>query len=134
MPPSVTTEAKTLKPCPFCGTDAGLYPSVRWPGGGKPYAIDCVGCGIDFVPREGLDVIAAWNRRTVNPSILSIIEDMAKALEPFADQAETFDSVDGKEFFPDQFEPAIVGHTIGDLRKSRSAISRYTEFMEQNNA
>jgi hypothetical protein len=53
-----------LKPCPFCGTTEGLYPSYRGLGAGKPYAIDCVGCGMDFTPREGMDVIASWNRRT----------------------------------------------------------------------
>jgi hypothetical protein len=41
----------------------GLYPSFRGLSGGAPYAIDCIGCGIEFTPREGMDVIAAWNRR-----------------------------------------------------------------------
>lgn len=53
-----------LKPCPFCGEREELYPTHKWPGGGEPYAIDCVGCGFDFVPREGSDVVAMWNRRT----------------------------------------------------------------------
>lgn len=59
--PSSTETA--LQPCPFCGEKEELYPAYRQPGGGKPYAIDCLGCGIEFVPREGADVVAAWNRR-----------------------------------------------------------------------
>lgn len=57
-------DPKKLKPCPFCGEADELYPSHDWPGSGPPYAIDCLGCGIDFVPRAGMDVVAAWNRRT----------------------------------------------------------------------
>lgn len=52
-----------LKPCPFCGEPDMLFPAYHGMGHGKPYAIDCIGCGFDFVPREGRDVIAAWNRR-----------------------------------------------------------------------
>jgi Lar family restriction alleviation protein len=52
-----------LKPCPFCGEAEELYPAHYGMGGGKPYAIDCLGCGFDFVPREHIDVITAWNRR-----------------------------------------------------------------------
>lgn len=61
-----------LLPCPHCGTIEGLYPSYRikdWTTRPymtleeKPYAIDCVGCGYDFTPRPGMDVIAMWNRR-----------------------------------------------------------------------
>jgi len=55
---------EVMKPCPFCGTTAGLYLASRSLGDGKPYAIDCVGCGIEFTPRDGMDVISAWNRRT----------------------------------------------------------------------
>jgi len=50
-----------------------------------------------------------------------VITALMDALRPFADQAETFDSA-GAEFVPDRFEPAIVGHTIGDLRAARAAI------------
>lgn len=64
-------------------------------------------------------------------SIASYVSDLEARLEkarevikPFADQAGTFDS-DGAEFVPDQFEPAIVGHTIGQLRAARA-------WMEQN--
>lgn len=53
-----------LLPCPFCGERYELYPSHHWPGGGKPFGIDCLGGGFDFVPREGFDVIAMWNRRS----------------------------------------------------------------------
>lgn len=59
----IETASPTLLPCPFCGEAEELYQSVHWPGSGAPYGIDCLGCGIDFTPREGMDVIAAWNRR-----------------------------------------------------------------------
>lgn len=61
--PAVSATA-ALAPCPFCGEQEGLYPAHRGLGGGKPYAIDCLGCGIDFTPREGMDAVAAWNRRS----------------------------------------------------------------------
>jgi hypothetical protein len=63
-----------LLPCPHCGEVEHLYPSYRLKDRAsfkledKPYAVDCVGCGYDFVPREGLDVIAAWNRRVPPPA------------------------------------------------------------------
>lgn len=57
--------ASSLLPCPFCGEVEELYPCHHGIGGGKPYAIDCLGCGIEFTPRDGADVIAAWNRRTL---------------------------------------------------------------------
>ena len=52
-----------LLPCPHCGEAEHLYPSYRRMGAGEPYAIDCLGCGADYVPREGMNVIAMWNRR-----------------------------------------------------------------------
>lgn len=59
-----------LLPCPFCGESEELYPAHRGIGGG-PYGIDCCGCGIDFVPREGADVAAAWNRRPAPASTVA---------------------------------------------------------------
>ncbi len=56
-----------LLPCPHCGEPSELYLCVREVGAignvGKPYAIDCLGCGYDFQPREGFDVVELWNRR-----------------------------------------------------------------------
>lgn len=52
-----------LKPCPFCGEVEHLYPAYRWPGTGSPYAVDCLRCGYDFTPRDGMDVVAMWNKR-----------------------------------------------------------------------
>ena len=59
-----------LKPCPHCGSVKGLYPSYNWHReddqivmDDKPHAIDCICCGYDFTPREGMDVIAMWNKR-----------------------------------------------------------------------
>jgi Lar family restriction alleviation protein len=61
---AIQAEAGALAPCPFCGQSVELYPTHRWPGGGAPYAIDCLGCGIEFKPRDGMDVVTAWNRRS----------------------------------------------------------------------
>jgi Lar family restriction alleviation protein len=55
--------SRKLLPCPFCGEANELYPAFHWPGTGMPYAVDCLGCGIDLVPRKGTDAIDAWNRR-----------------------------------------------------------------------
>lgn len=53
-----------LKPCPFCGEREHLYLGYRSLGMDGPYDVDCLGCGIEFTPRAGMDVIAAWNRRS----------------------------------------------------------------------
>jgi hypothetical protein len=59
--------APKLLPCPLCGEQEHLYPGYRWETPtkmtDKPHLIECLGCGFDFVPREGMDVIAMWNRR-----------------------------------------------------------------------
>jgi len=56
-----------LLPCPHCGEQEHLYLAYRLDACGEPdrapYCIDCIGCGHEFVPREGADVVAAWNRR-----------------------------------------------------------------------
>ena len=68
--PVTRVAGPALKPCPFCGEQEHLYPGYRWKNSWstelepRPYCIDCVGCGFEFVPREGCDVIAMWNRRT----------------------------------------------------------------------
>lgn len=59
--------APELKPCPFCGESDELYPGFRHLAD-KPYQIDCIGCGTEFTPREGMDAIAAWNRRAIYSS------------------------------------------------------------------
>lgn len=56
-----------LLPCPFCGTSDLLFPAHRGANTVHPYAIDCVRCGFDFAPRDGLDVVAMWNRRSGEP-------------------------------------------------------------------
>lgn len=58
-----------LEPCPHCGEAEELYRSYHGLGCGEPYAIDCLGCGCDFTPREGMDVIAAWNARAPDPAL-----------------------------------------------------------------
>lgn len=51
-----------LLPCPHCNEANEIYLCVRR-AGEKPYAIDCLGCGYEFVPRDGFDVMSMWNRR-----------------------------------------------------------------------
>lgn len=65
---AVMADGDVLKPCPHCGEAKHLYQMLRSFGGGKPYGIDCVGCGTEFIPREGMDVIAVWNRRAATAS------------------------------------------------------------------
>jgi hypothetical protein len=72
---------------------------------------------LEFVANAAF--IAACDPQTIL-SLLDENERLVAALEPFANQAGTFDS-DGAEFVPDEFEPAIVTHTIGDLRRARAA-------------
>jgi hypothetical protein len=79
-----------LLPCPHCGEVEHLYLSYRLKDRAsfkledEPYAVDCVGCGYDFVPREGLDVIAAWNRRVPPPAS----ETEAEGGSPAREEAE----------------------------------------------
>ena len=58
-----------LLPCPFCGETEHLYPAYRLDKDNKcielPYAIDCIGCGVDLTPREGMSGIEAWNKRSL---------------------------------------------------------------------
>lgn len=72
-----------LKPCPFCGEAEHLYPSYRHLGAGAPYAVDCLGCGMDFVPRDGMDVIAMWNRRVEDIPDLRAIATAARDLATY---------------------------------------------------
>lgn len=66
-----------ILPCPHCGESAGLYPAHTYDRltgvtSEKPHAIDCIQCGYDFVPRDGMDVVAMWNRR-FDPTDLSAL-------------------------------------------------------------
>jgi len=56
-------KGRKLKKCPHCGERYHLYLAYKGVGAGEPYAVDCIGCGYDFVPRVGFDVVALWNRR-----------------------------------------------------------------------
>lgn len=53
----------TLEPCPFCGEVNDLFLGYRKVGDEEPFAIDCLGCGTRFTPRDGVNAKAAWNRR-----------------------------------------------------------------------
>lgn len=74
-----TPSQVALLPCPHCGEAEHIYPAYRVDKDGKchsPYAIDCIGCGYDFTPREGMDVFAAWNRRaSLTYEKCSVIQD-----------------------------------------------------------
>lgn len=78
-------------------------------------------------------IAAAVNERA---SLLSLIEDMAKALEAFSECCPEFeDQPDDLHVFlewNDEGEP-VQSLPVADFRRARSALSRYTEFLEQNN-
>lgn len=101
--------SEKLKPCPFCGTEEGLYPSHYWPGGGKPYAIDCIGCGMDFTPREGMDVVAAWNRRDLDAAkgaeIAKLREENDRLREALDECEDYFDNRADADCDQDGFIP-----------------------------
>lgn len=48
--------------------------------------------------------------------------ELREALQPFADQAETFDSYGNGNPIPDRLQPSFVDHTIGDLRRARALL------------
>ena len=46
-----------LKPCPFCGGEAGI----------SDYWVYCVDCGVGYEMDNIDKTITAWNTRTTNP-------------------------------------------------------------------
>lgn len=78
----LTDESVTLLPCPHCGGSEGVYPGYKWPGGGPCIDIDCIECGYDFKPREGLDVIAMWNRRAALSHPVAAEGEVAGLVDP----------------------------------------------------
>ena len=85
---------------------------------------------IHCIDPHGMAHPASLNDRTIkllralaaeNAALRADNDRLRGALRPFADQAYTFDSPSG-EFVPDRFQPAIIDHTIGDLRRARAAI------------
>ena len=116
-----------LLPCPHCGEQEHLYPGYHWPGTGEPYCIDCLGCGADFTPREGMDVIAMWNRRT-NPSSIrnaALIRDLMDCLEDMTKHyQELVDSGDcGNWNSSDEIEVRAAKMVIHDARETLKAQS-----------
>lgn len=85
-----------LLPCPFCGHDDQLYPAHHFPGTGPAYAIDCLRCGMDFTPREGMDVAAAWNRRASQAEIeklRTLVSECVKQLDMIIERGEPTDFI-----------------------------------------
>ena len=116
-----------LAPCPFCGGTEGLYPSYRGLGGGKPYAIDCIGCGMDFVPREGRDVIAAWNTRAPHPAMQEALDALERARGYVADEYEADKSKAAENaHYPGLRAKAVSRATAsyGDLRAIDEALAK----------
>ena len=90
--------AEKLKPCPFCGERNELYPGYATIDGKiatEPYQIDCIGCGMDFNPREGQDTIARWNHRPIEQQLIEALEECA---EYFDDRADA--DCDDRGFIP----------------------------------
>jgi hypothetical protein len=117
--PSTPTEAKHT-PTPWAVGE-----------GYEIYAVDEYRSVAMVFGDERMEANAAFIVQCVNErsSLLSLIEDMAKALEPFADVAQFYDPPEGDDH-EDAWDHEF---TMGNLRRARSALSRYTEFMEQNN-
>jgi Lar family restriction alleviation protein len=59
----MTQDAKTLKPCPFCGGEGEPHENANSPDTGLHW-IRCKVCGADG-PSETLDAIASWNHRAL---------------------------------------------------------------------
>lgn len=102
-----------LKPCPHCGEANELYPSYRLDKDGKyiepPYAIDCLGCGTDFTPRDRKDAREAWNRRATASQEQAGWRDMSNAPKDGAIL------IDIGETIPDLVD-ARVGQFISEAR------------------
>lgn len=116
----------SLLPCPFCGEDDHLYPAYHGMGDGEPYAIDCLRCGIDFVPRKGKDVFEAWNERALHTH-----DELVEALEKTSAVLNTLVK-NNRDRFWEQISFTFTGKcehlgaaTIGDvLDNSDSILSR----------
>ena len=68
-----------LKPCPWCGGEAGSHPDEIGSGGQHvtPYHVGCRRCRMVFSEEEEADAIAAWNTRAADAEI----ERLRTALE-----------------------------------------------------
>jgi len=133
------TDSKTeLKPCPFCGHDAELYPvgnHTHWSGG-------CSSCNTRGPIEKDKDyAIRMWNARTPTAA-----DKLAEALEAFTPQdcPKTYDDNDylqlkfpfiqGERLEPRSeimrgrkaaFDPVLDGLTVGSYRRARAALADY---------
>ena len=118
--------APTLKPCPLCGTSDGVTIGPSRAGGLHWHNIECHGCCLYITGNTEAEAIAAWNTRAATPC--TECERLAEALQPFADQAETYDSC---EQHPngcpdDALCGDVVDLTVGHFRAARSALASHT--------
>lgn len=117
-----------LKPCPHCGETEHLYPAYHGHGGGKPYAIDCVTCGYDFSPREGMDVVEMWNRRFDPTDVTALVDLQHREADArlsnevsssiLREALEVLDITDDLEI-------------VGTIAANQSLIAKLTEALEE---
>lgn len=103
-----------LLPCPHCNEANHLYLCVHR-AGEKPYGIDCLGCGYEFVPRDGFDVVAMWNRRaprwSAADALAAALRELVSAFPtPRRPRAEPGD--DASERYHRQKEARAVAEAI----------------------
>lgn len=59
--PRILEKPEALKPCPFCGGEAGKY--SMWQNWTESNAVICRECGAVVIGESISKAIAAWNRR-----------------------------------------------------------------------
>lgn len=101
-----------LKPCPFCGSEAGIstridedlwsHNQVEWT---EVYCtgstgVDCIEPSIswptDATDENGVQLsIAAWNTRTTPPEVTALVEALRDAVTAWDDHNKTGDMMQG---------------------------------------
>lgn len=142
-----TTERDGLKllPCPFCG---GASLSVRHHDidGWMAY-IQCESCDevqgpsseykYDDMGEASADAAMQWNRRS-DSTLLALVQEMGKALEPFANYAGDVSYIKKRAFLQVLICPLgddAPGNYVPHFQAAQTALSSFTAFMEgQDNA
>ena len=68
-----------LKPCPFCGGEAGIDDDIEWEGGSVVCCNNCLASSrVEFGRKENLT--SAWNTRVPDPRVQALVDALANVM------------------------------------------------------